>query len=170
MNAEDRRLAAQRPCGDCQACCELIGIKELGKPYACKCKHQCTVGCGIYAQRPDSCRDYYCIWKLAQELPDEARPDLCGVLLTFDNVIGGRRTLLVMETRPDAIKLLPPEVAQWIDDYGQQPGKQVLLMFYGDRLNSNFPIAAEYPHIHRPNPKAGRLDDHPNFFVLEPPP
>lgn len=169
--ADGKRLADQRLCGDCQACCELIGVKEFGKPYAHKCQHQCSLGCGIYAQRPASCRDYNCIWKFTETLPDEARPDLCGVLLHFDCIVNNRKTLLVMETRPNAIEMLSPAVAQWIDDYGQQSGNQVLLVHHGERLGTNYPIAPEYPQgSYNANQRAGKLSNFANFYVLEPQP
>ena len=47
-----KRIAAMRECGDCQACCELVGVQELGKPYASRCAHQCSTGCAIYALVP----------------------------------------------------------------------------------------------------------------------
>jgi epoxyqueuosine reductase QueG len=44
-------------CGECTACCDVIGVRALGKPYYARCKHVGT-GCNIYGDRPHSCKIY----------------------------------------------------------------------------------------------------------------
>lgn len=75
---------AGRECGGCTACCRHLGIDapELKKPDGVACRH-CVegFGCGVYADRPALCRDWYCGWRLLT-LSDEMRPDRSGILLT----------------------------------------------------------------------------------------
>lgn len=54
-------------CGDCSLCCKLLGIKELDKPKLQWCSH-CSPGngCKIYQDRPQSCREFECMWLMGQ--------------------------------------------------------------------------------------------------------
>ena len=72
-------------CGGCTACCDVIGVPQLGKPYYARCYHQAPAGCGVYESRPDDCRKYRCAWHLGVlgERTDR-RPDQCGVLFTIE--------------------------------------------------------------------------------------
>src|SRR3954462_15671172 len=81
-----KQLAAQRECGECQAWCEIMGVRELGKPYSTRCEHQCATGCAIYAARPHGCHVFECQWKFEHDrLLPEWRPDKSGVMLYSDN-------------------------------------------------------------------------------------
>src|SRR5215510_6556638 len=52
-----------RTCGDCTLCCKLLPVKEIGKVGGHRCQHQSSSkGCRIYANRPDSCRLWSCMW------------------------------------------------------------------------------------------------------------
>lgn len=68
-----------RQCGPCTACCTSLAVDELAKPTHSVCRHECAAGCAIYARRPQSCRDYRCLW-LTGLLQDEDRPDRLGVI------------------------------------------------------------------------------------------
>lgn len=63
-------------------CCKLLGVEELGKPAASWCAH-CAVGkgCMVYRDRPPTCRAFQCLWTRDEGLPEEMRPDRCGVIL-----------------------------------------------------------------------------------------
>ena len=67
-------------CGDCQVCCEVMGVTEIEKPQLTKCRHQCATGCSIYKSRPKSCAHIKCEWLLG-DLPVEYRPDNSGVFI-----------------------------------------------------------------------------------------
>jgi len=41
-------------------------------------------GCAAYATRPTICRTFLCQWMLKPALPENFRPDLCGVMLSAD--------------------------------------------------------------------------------------
>jgi hypothetical protein len=93
----DERLMNSRPadvreCGTCTACCTVLVVAELHKPARWACDHVNCRGCGIYENRPQSCRDFNCAW-LRGEIPrqitgqisgDEShRPDKLGVMFDF---------------------------------------------------------------------------------------
>lgn len=73
----------KRRCGPCNACCvELeIAAPELHKKARVPCQHLTAAGCGIYASRPGVCQQFLCGWRLFEELGDNWRPDLSGVLV-----------------------------------------------------------------------------------------
>ena len=72
----------KRACGPCTACCVVlkIDVPQLRKKARVPCQHLTGSGCGIYASRPPVCREFLCGWRLFEELGDDWRPDLCGVL------------------------------------------------------------------------------------------
>jgi hypothetical protein len=83
-----------KPCGGCTACCHLTGVAEIGlKPFT-RCQHErgfpWVPGCGIYADRPSSCRTWSCQYAL-EGWDDELRPDRCGV---------------VVDPQPDLVRLV----------------------------------------------------------------
>jgi hypothetical protein len=80
MRMLKKLVEKNRHCDECQACCEVLGIKEIEKPPQERCQHQCSTGCGIYQIRPQSCRDYKCMWLQGAILDDDFRPDKCGVI------------------------------------------------------------------------------------------
>jgi hypothetical protein len=84
-------VVQERRCGDCSACCTLLGVAALNKPENARCKHQREPGgCDVYDVRPEGCRNYRCLWhRLPGGDPAEfiTRPDVLGVML--DQVIVG---------------------------------------------------------------------------------
>jgi hypothetical protein len=83
----------RRRCGDCTACCTVMGVKDLDppKPPGARCPQVCSRGCRIYEFRPDSCREFACVW-VQGGLPKQYRPDRVGVVFgvneTGDILIG----------------------------------------------------------------------------------
>jgi Fe-S-cluster containining protein len=74
-----------RSCEECTKCCELLYGSAYGHEFGngIKCKFLGNCGCKIYKVRPNVCRNYFCAW--AQELlPEEMRPDKCGVLVSVE--------------------------------------------------------------------------------------
>lgn len=72
----------KRQCGPCTACCiDLkIAAPELKKAARVPCPHLSGKGCGIYDKRPGVCREFLCGWRLFDDMSDDWRPDLSGVL------------------------------------------------------------------------------------------
>lgn len=71
-----------RQCGDCAVCCVELEIDEpkLRKAAETPCPHLCSEGCGIYAERPDTCASWHCGWRLLN-VGEGLRPDRAGVLM-----------------------------------------------------------------------------------------
>ena len=75
-----------RECGECTACCTWLQGSAYGHDFGRgnSCKFLCESGCSIHKVRPKMCEQYFCAW--AQELlPEEMRPDKCGVLVSVEN-------------------------------------------------------------------------------------
>ncbi len=119
-----RPTLAERDCGDCRACCVTLGFeagpdesaftKVAGEP----CRHLVQIGCAVYDDRPPVCRRFECGWLGAPNLPDELRPDRCGVLFcTNDNPLAAdlpgaeAYAVFAYELRPGA---LDEEWPQWL--------------------------------------------------------
>ncbi|MBA2116735.1 hypothetical protein [Bremerella alba] len=73
-----------RPCGDCQACCTAMAVREIEKNNYQRCEHQCSEGCGIYQDRPASCRAFNCGYE-AGWIRD--RPDKTGVIVDYNAIL-----------------------------------------------------------------------------------
>jgi Fe-S-cluster containining protein len=85
-----------RPCGPCTACCTALGVEEIHKPNYAPCQHLCDKGCGIYEDRPGSCRSFECWWRAG--MVGGERPDKSGIIV--DSVPAAVR---VWEVKPGAL-------------------------------------------------------------------
>ena len=78
-----------RTCGDCSECCRLLAIQMEGyyTPQGYWCKYCTQPGCSIYnTSIPKSCKDYFCGWIQNENIPDEYKPNLSGIVLeVLDN-------------------------------------------------------------------------------------
>jgi hypothetical protein len=100
-------LSAPKSCGECSLCCKLLGIAELSKVPGVWCSHVIHGrGCGVYADRPESCRSYQCLWTLAAPLDERWRPDRAGFVLSTGRV-EGEVLILVDPDSPDAWRREP---------------------------------------------------------------
>lgn len=102
-------LAVTRVCGDCTVCCTVapVATVQLHKPPNTPCPHCVGTGCAIYASRPTDCRDSQCGWLVYQELDQDWRPDLSGVLILTEHDVPpkyerrvGLKFLLVDSDKP----------------------------------------------------------------------
>lgn len=108
------RLAMlNRSCGDCQACCTVMGVTELAKPQGERCRHLEVGGCGIYGSRPESCRDFHCLWRMGLGHQDE-RPDKTG--LVIDVTHGDLPALVIREAWPDAFETSRPMIERLVSE------------------------------------------------------
>ncbi len=87
---EDRPLsdgpAPGRQCGQCTACCTVLAVYELNKPMRWACDHLGPGCCRRYDSRPESCREFHCLWLRGGIGDGESwRPDRCGVM--FDSFV-----------------------------------------------------------------------------------
>lgn len=70
-----------RSCGECTACCTVLGVRELEKKPWQNCQHICGNGCAIYAERPGSCKEFSCFWLSGDFGNEEMRPDKYGIIV-----------------------------------------------------------------------------------------
>jgi hypothetical protein len=76
-----------KTCGGCTACCRVVPVKELGLEQYQGCPHIRSAihvggpGCGIYPERPYSCRAWRCGWLENEDWEDDLRPDRCGFIV-----------------------------------------------------------------------------------------
>lgn len=98
-----RHAARDRSCGDCTACCAVMAVVELRKPSRRACDHVSLEGCRIHDTRPESCREFNCLW-LRGAIDASARPDELGVFFDYFTV---KRTdisrLIAFELWPGAL-------------------------------------------------------------------
>ncbi len=88
-------VLADRACGDCTACCTELTVDtpEFAKPAGMPCLHLGSQGCGIHAVRPRICRTWFCAWRRVASLPDAARPDRSGLLVSLNFVTAPQNCL-----------------------------------------------------------------------------
>tara|TARA_R110000787_G_scaffold32357_14_gene85491 strand:- start:2381 stop:2941 length:561 start_codon:yes stop_codon:yes gene_type:complete len=81
-------VLADRACGDCTACCTVLTVDtpDFAKPAGTPCVHLGSQGCSIHAVRPHICRTWFCAWRRIAGIPDAARPDQSGILVSLDFV------------------------------------------------------------------------------------
>ncbi len=76
MDIAQPRLVPGRTCGTCMMCCKVPAIAEFGKPPGVWCAHaRSRTGCTIYAERPASCRAFYCLWMQDARFGPEWKPE-----------------------------------------------------------------------------------------------
>lgn len=97
--------APGKSCGTCTLCCKLMAIEELGKPHGTWCVHAIPgKGCGIYAERPGSCRAFHCGYLASPVLSEEWHPARAKIVLMF---VQSGIIALVDAGRPDVWKAAP---------------------------------------------------------------
>lgn len=136
----------KRHCGSCTLCCKLLPVQELKKKANVRCQHQRLTGCGIYLDRPLSCRLWSCRW-LSQniELP---RPDRSGYVidvmpdfvLVDEGLGGGERQIPVVQVwcdpkRPDAWRT--PQLRRYIEAWAAE-GNATIIRYSNDEALTVF--------------------------------
>jgi hypothetical protein len=86
-------------------------VGALEKPAGVPCPHlQAESGCGIYPERPHSCRAFACGWLTDATWPDDERPDRLGVIIVPANEDSAFASsaavplLVAYELRPGALE------------------------------------------------------------------
>ena len=80
------QVAVSKDCGDCSLCCKTVGIAAMESPAGEWCKMarpeaKGCVGCSIYTDRPEECRNFDCGW-LVGKIPEELYPPNVGAVVT----------------------------------------------------------------------------------------
>ena len=80
----DTQLVPGRECGSCNVCCVALTINEpaLQKAQGYRCRNARPDNrCGIYEDRPRTCRTFDCGWRQLKWVREAMRPDVSGVLV-----------------------------------------------------------------------------------------
>ena len=136
-----------RTCGDCRLCCNVFPLPVLDKPAGRWCHLLGPGGCTVHdLGQPEVCSQYACYWLEHEALPDEARPDRLGVVVTESGTmaVGGHRmaVLVINLVKPDSDR--GPAARAMIDGFVAE-GKAVLLL-HGPDLRIEYD-RARYPSI-----------------------
>ena len=134
-----------RNCSGCTLCCKLLSVAELDKPPLAWCSH-CKVGsgCGIYADRPTECREFYCGYLLDPGLDERWKPALAKLIVSFephDNAI----LIHVDPDHPDAWRAEPfrSQIRRWAARLATTGGQ--MIVWQGD---TKIVIAPDPPLAH----------------------
>lgn len=120
-------------CGECTACCTVLGVQALKKKSQTRCQHECEKGCAIYNERPTECQTYRCIYHM-HPTDINLRPDKLGVVMdTTQTPLG--TALVVREYRIGAseephVKACILNIANALDAYVylmRQDNRSILL-------------------------------------------
>jgi hypothetical protein len=100
-------LAPGRSCGTCLMCCKVYAIGELNKRAGQMCVHaERGCGCKIYENRPDTCRSFYCMWRVDATLGPEWKPEMARFVVALDLLYDALK-ITPDPGRPDAWKKEP---------------------------------------------------------------
>ena len=152
-----------RACGSCSACCRSMAVHELKKDAWTRCTHLCDGGCGIYPERPASCRNFSCQWlrgvlEVDGTVDPGLRPDACGVIFDYQPESPYGQMYTAWEVRPGASARSPArEVIEGLAEH------------FSVMLVSPAPEGAAEPSIRRlvseeplpPSPAHGLDEEHP---------
>lgn len=100
-------VVTTRRCTNCDLCCTALEIFDLpgGKPMGAHCPNNIDCGCAIYKSRPQTCRAFYCTWRLSEFLnagvPASFQPMLAGFVLHWDKGNAPFMTLFKDPKRPN---------------------------------------------------------------------
>lgn len=155
-------LLPDRECGGCVECCRVIplNLPELSKPTGQLCAY-CVdgAGCSVHAIRPQTCRTWFCLWRVI-ELSDDWRPDRSGVVVRPDGIEDGVITLFVVRRSEFlASEELFAVVAGWLAE-----GIEVALSVPGPV--GTYPARAVISDWLRPAIEAGDPDDFTRRVLL----
>jgi Fe-S-cluster containining protein len=85
----------------------VLGVHELDKATYETCEHLCETGCGIYAERPGSCRTFECQWlrgalEVDGSVDTDMRPDASGVIFDYQPLTAFGEVFTAWEVEPGA--------------------------------------------------------------------
>lgn len=119
-----------RKCGECRQCCVVFPLPALDKPAGVPCRLLGPAGCTVHGEgQPEVCRRYACYWLEHEDLPDEARPDRTGMVVTESGTvsIGGRGIPVLVINLASADSDRGPVARKTLDEF-LAAGKAALLL------------------------------------------
>ena len=128
-----------RTCDACAMCCKLPEIKALDKPRNQWCSHCADhQRCSIYEARPQTCRNFHCLYLLEPSIPQAWQPAQSRMILT-NTEDGNHLFVQVDPARPDAWRkpAYHAQLREWARINNAQ-GKQIVVCV-GNRYIVIFP-------------------------------
>jgi hypothetical protein len=147
-----------RECGTCALCCKVLGIDAIGKPRRQWCGNcRAGKGCTIYADRPDECRDFNCVYVTTKALGEHWFPARSKMIVCSDPATN-RLEIHVDEGRENAWRAEPfySEIKQWAQAAARNNGQ--ILVCLPDRTIVILPHA---------DVDLGRLEEDDRILCLE---
>lgn len=121
---------ARRSCLGCTLCCRLPEIDAFSKPANVWCSHcSAEAGCAIYAERPQLCRDFLCLWMVDEGLGPEWDPARSHMMIYSQ---GQQMTVLVDPLHPGVWTMEPyhTQLRDWARRHEELGG--YIIVFVGD--------------------------------------
>lgn len=132
-------LVPGRSCETCTVCCKAFAIPEVDKGPGQWCRHVVQArGCGIHAERPQTCRLFFCHWMRNGALGPEWRPDRAKFVMYTE--MEGRRLVVAPDVgAPGSWRRAPyyAQMKRWAA-LGAAKNNQ-LIVFNGDRATAVLP-------------------------------
>jgi hypothetical protein len=171
----NKQAVEWRQCGTCTACCTALAVKELGKPYYCKCEHEAPSQCSIYEKRPPNCRSFQCFWStanaigLGREFGIGDRPDILGAIFNLE-VHSGGTWVEVYLTKPNVnaerVAFLADLMAEALTAMApDDPIIGISLYEYGAEIPVAYPTDPKYPTPPKGTRKLLSTDDFHYFYA-----
>jgi hypothetical protein len=116
-------------------CCKVPAIAEFAKPPGVWCSHAISgKGCAIYADRPGSCRAFYCLWMQDESFGPEWKPEKAKFVV-YVQQNGVNLQVAVDPNFPNAWRKPPfyPRIVQWAKE-GAEHGRFVFVRIGGRML------------------------------------
>ena len=111
-----QKSLAQRACGECTACCTVMGVAEIHKAPGEPCSKLCASGCSVYESRPRGCREFNCLWRMGL-LGPEGRPDRLGAVLDMTEKPGEFEQFVVARPAfPGGLETARPTLDELVRD------------------------------------------------------
>jgi Fe-S-cluster containining protein len=74
----------RRECGACGMCCKLFHIAAVDKRAGTWCRHWAAgAGCSIHPDRPEQCREFFCLWTTDASVADIWKPERSRIVLSI---------------------------------------------------------------------------------------
>jgi Fe-S-cluster containining protein len=74
----------RRECGSCGMCCKQFHIPAVEKPAGKWRWHWAAgAGCSIHPDRPQQCREFFCLWMSDASVADAWKPDCSRIVLSI---------------------------------------------------------------------------------------
>ena len=118
--AAPAELVPGRECGTCNVCCVALTIDDpaMQKPQGYRCRNTLPdKSCAIYDSRPDTCRSFFCGWRMLKWVREPLRPDKSGVLVRLQYEVSkskGTQTLGIVVTLLDNAALKAEGLAETV--------------------------------------------------------